>query len=103
MKRITITLALLLGLNLSAQEKKAYQLENGVVKIEQFYATGEIQQISFYLEGQAFGTWLKYDQHGNLISKAKIENGRPVKIFHYDDGITTIIDRKKNSVTKIKP
>ena len=56
MKRIIITLALLLGLNLSAQEQKAYQLENGVVKIEQFYATGEIQQISFYLEGQAFGT-----------------------------------------------
>ena len=70
MKRIIITLALLLGLNLSAQEQKAYQLENGIVKIEQFYATGEIQQISFYLEGQAFGTWLKYDQQGNLISKA---------------------------------
>ena len=103
MKRIIITLALLLGLNLSAQEKKAYQLENGIVKIEQFYATGEIQQISFYLGGQAFGTWLKYDQQGNLISKAKIENGRPVKLFRYKDGITTIIDRKKNSVTKIKP
>jgi YD repeat-containing protein len=103
MKRIIITLALLLGLNLSAQEQKAYQLENGVVKIEQFYITGEIQQVSFYLEGQAFGTWLKYDQQGNLISKAKIENGRPVKLFRYKDGITTIIDRKKNSVTKIKP
>ena len=103
MKRIIITLALLLGLNLSAQEQKAYQLENGIVKIEQFYATGEIQQISFYLEGQAFGTWLKYDQQGNLISKAKIENGRPVKLFHYENGITTIIDRKKNSVTQVKP
>ena len=40
MKRIIITLALLIGLNLSAQNKKAYQLENGVVKIEQFYVTG---------------------------------------------------------------
>lgn len=103
MKRIIITLALLLGLNLSAQEQKAYQLENGVVKIEQFYATGKIQQVSFYLEGQAFGTWLKYDEQGNLISKARIENGRPVKLFRYENGITTIIDRKNNSITKIKP
>jgi len=102
MKQFIITLTLLLGLNLNAQEQKAYQLENGVIKIEQFYATGEIQQVSFYLEGQAFGTWLKYDQQGNLISKAKIENGRPVKLFRYEGGITTIIDRKKNSVTKIK-
>jgi YD repeat-containing protein len=103
MKRIIITLALLLGLNLSAQEKKAYQLENGSVRVEQFYPNGQLQQVSFYLEGEAFGTWLKYDEQGNLISKARIENGRPVKLFRYEDGITTIIDRKNNSITKIKP
>jgi len=103
MKHIIITLILLIGLNLNAQEKKAYQLEDGSIKIEQFYFNGQLQQISFYLEGKAFGTWLKYDEQGNIISKAKIENGRPVKLFHYKDGITTIIDRKKNSVTRIKP
>jgi len=103
MKHIIITLALLLGLNLSAQEKKAYQLENGSIRVEQFYSNGQLQQVSFYLEGEAFGTWLKYDKQGNLISKARIENGRPVKLFRYEDGITTIIDRKKNSVTRIKP
>ena len=103
MKRIIITLVLLLGLNLSAQEKKAYQLENGSIRIEQFYPSGQLQQISFYLEGEAFGTWLKYDEQGNLIAKAKIENGSPVKLFRYEDGITTIIDRKNNSITKIKP
>ena len=96
MKRIIITLALLLGLSLSAQEKKAYQLENGVVKIEQFYATGEIQQISFYLEGQAFGTWKKYDELGNVTMKAKMENGRPVKITHFQNGNVIVIDRKKD-------
>ena len=103
MKKLIITLLLLIGLNLSAQEKKAYQLENGSIRVEQFYPNGQLQQVSFYLEGEAFGTWLKYDEKGNLISKAKIENGRPVKLFHYKDGITTIIDRKKNSVTRIKP
>jgi len=103
MKKLIITLLLLIGLNLSAQEKKAYQLENGSIRVEQFYPNGQLQQVSFYLEGEAFGTWLKYDEKGNLISKAKIENGSPVKLFHYKDGITTIIDRKKNSVTRIKP
>ena len=103
MKQFIITLALLLGLNLSAQEKKAYQLENGSIRVEQFYPNGQLQQVSFYLEGEAFGTWLKYDEQGNLISKARIENGRPVKLFRYEDGITTIIDRKNNSITKIKP
>ena len=102
MRQIIITLALLLGLNLSAQEQKAYQLENGSVRVEQFYPNGQLQQVSFYLGGKAFGTWLKYDEQGNLISKAKIENGRPVKLFHYEGGITTIIDRKNNSITKIK-
>ena len=103
MKRIIITLALLLGLNLNAQEKKAYQLENGSIKVEHFYSNGQLQQVSYFFENQAIGTWLKYDQQGNLISKAKIENGRPIKLFRYKDGITTIIDRKRNSVTKIKP
>ena len=103
MKRIIITLVLLLGLNLNAQEKKAYQLEDGSIKVEQFYPNGQLQQVSFYLEGEAVGTWFKYNEQGNLISKAKIENGRPVKLFRYEDGITTIIDRKKNSITKIKP
>lgn len=102
MRQIIITLVLLLGLNLSAQEKKAYQLENGIIKVEQFYVTGGIQQISYYLEGMGVGTWLKYDKQGNIISKAKIENGRPVKIFHYENGYTTIINRKNNSVTKVK-
>ena len=103
MRQIIITLALLLGLNLSAQEKKAYQLENSSIRVEQFYPNGQLQQVSFYLEGVAFGTWLKYDEQGNIISKARIENGRPVKLFRYENGITTIIDRKNNSVTKIKP
>ena len=103
MKQFIITLALLLGLNLSAQEKKAYQLENGSIRVEQFYPNGQLQQVSFYLENEAFGTWLKYDKQGNLISKARIENGRPVKLFRYENGITTIIDRKNNSITKIKP
>ena len=103
MKRIIITLALLLGLNLNAQEKKAYQLENGSIKVEHFYPNGQLQQVSYFFKNQAIGTWLKYDQQGNLISKAKIENGRPIKLFRYEDGITTIIDRKKNSVTQIKP
>ncbi|NNE32491.1 MAG: hypothetical protein HKN40_08990 [Winogradskyella sp.] len=103
MKRIIITLALLLGLNLNAQETKAYQLENGSIKVEHFYSNGQLQQVSYFFENQAIGTWLKYDQQGNLISKAKIENGRPIKLFRYKDGITTIIDRKRNSVTKIKP
>ena len=103
MKRIIITLALLLGLNLNAQEKKAYQLENGSIKVEYFYPNGQLQQVSYFFKNQAIGTWLKYDQQGNLISKAKIENGRPIKLFRYEDGITTIIDRKKNSITKVKP
>lgn len=102
MRQIIITLVLLLGLNLSAQEKKAYQLENGIIKVEQFYATGGIQQISYYLEGMGVGTWLKYDNKGNLTSKAEVKNGRPIKVTHYRDGYTTIINRKNNSVTKVK-
>lgn len=102
MKHIIITLALLLGLSLSAQDKKAYQLENGVIRLETFYSNGNLAQISFYYNNEAYGTWLKYDELGNLVSKAEIKNGRPVKLFRYEDGITTIIDRKKNSVTRIK-
>jgi len=102
MKHIIITLTLLLGLNLSAQEQKAYQLEDGTIRLEQFYSNGQIQQISYYWNRKGIGTWFKYDKQGNLIAKAKIENGRPVKIFHYENGYTTIINRKNNSITKIK-
>ena len=96
MRQIIITLALLIGLNLSAQEKKAYQLENGVVKIEQFYSNGNLSQVSFYLEGKAFGTWKKYDELGNITMKATMKNGRPIKITHYQNGNVIVIDRRKD-------
>lgn len=102
MKHIIITLALLFGLNLNAQEVKAYQLENGNLKIEEFYSNGQLKQVSFYSGTVGVGVWLIYDENGQLAGKAKMENGRPVKLFRYEDGITTIIDRKKNSITKIK-
>ena len=102
MKQFIITLTLLLGLNLSAQEQKAYQLEDGSIRLEQFYSNGKIQQVSYYWGEVGIGTWLKYDEQGNLIAKAEMKNGRPIKIFRYENGITTIIDRKNNSITKIK-
>lgn len=102
MRHVIITLALLIGLNLSAQEKKAYQLEDGRIKVEQFYPNGQLQQISFYWEGVGTGTWLKYDEQGILIAQAEVKNGRPVKVIRFENGITTIIDRKKNSITQIK-
>ena len=96
MKHIIITLALLIGFNLSAQEKKTYQLENGIVRVDQFYSNGNLSQISFYLEGKAFGTWRKYDELGNVTMKSKMENGRPVKITHFQNGNIIVIDRRKN-------
>ena len=96
MKHIIITLTLLLGLNLSAQEQKAYQLENGFTKIETLYPNGDISQVSFYYQNQAIGTWKKYDESGNVTMKAKMENGRPVKITHYQNGNIIVIDRKKD-------
>ena len=96
MKRIIITLVLLIGLNLSAQEKKAYQLENGLTRVETFYPNGDISQVSLYLENKAFGTWKKYDELGNITMKAKMENGRPVKITHYQNGNIIVIDRRKD-------
>ena len=102
MRQIFITLLLLLGLNLSAQEVKAYQLDNGTLKIEEFYSNGQLKQVSFYTGTVGVGVWLKYNEEGILVGKAKMENGRPIKLFRYEDGVTTIIDRKKNSITKIK-
>lgn len=96
MRQIIITLTLLVGLNLSAQEKKAHKLENGITRVETLYPNGEISQVSFYLEGKAFGTWKKYNESGNITMKAKMENGRPVKITHYQNGNTIVIDRKKD-------
>lgn len=102
MRHVIITLALLVGLNLSAQEKKAYHLEDGRVKVEQFYPNGQLQQVSFYWNGVGTGTWLKYDEQGTLIAQAEVKNGRPTKVIRFENGITTIIDRKKNSITQIK-
>lgn len=96
MRQIIITLALLVGLNLSAQEKKAHKLENGLTRVETLYPNGKISQVSFYLEGKAFGTWKKYNESGNITMKAKMENGRPVKITHYQNGNTIVIDRRKD-------
>tara|TARA_R110000772_G_scaffold106145_1_gene208000 strand:+ start:1161 stop:1451 length:291 start_codon:yes stop_codon:yes gene_type:complete len=96
MKHIIITLTLLLGLNLSAQEQKAYEIENGSIKVETLYPNGEISQISFYYENKAIGTWKKYDKSGNITMKAKMENGRPVKITHYQNNSIIVIDRRKD-------
>ena len=103
MTRLLLTLLLLFGLNLSAQEKKAYQLEDGTIRVESYYSNNQVKEISFYWENKPVGTWFKYDEQGNLIAKAEIKNGKPIKLFRYENGITTIIDRKKNSITKIKP
>ena len=102
MRHVIITLALLVGLNLSAQEKKAYQLEDGRIKVEQFYPSGQLQQVSFYWNGVGTGTWLKYDEQGNLTAQAEVKNGRPIKVIRFENGITTIIDRKKKSITQVK-
>ena len=71
MKHIIITLVLLIGLNLNAQEKKAYQLENGSIKVEQFYPNGELQQVSFYWNGVGIGTWLSMMSKEILLLKLK--------------------------------
>jgi len=96
MKRIIITLALLLGLNLSAQEKKTYQLQDGSVRVEQFYPNGTLSQVSFYYQGEGIRTWLKYNEVGQITTKAEMENGRPVKITHFVNGNTIVVDRRKN-------
>ena len=96
MRQIIITLALLIGLNLSAQEKKAYQLENGSIRVETFYPNGQISQLSFYYNDQAIGTWKKYDELGNVTMKATMKNGRPAKITHYQNGNVIVIDRRKD-------
>ena len=96
MRQIIITLALLIGLNLSAQEKKAYQLENGSFRVETLYPNGKISQVSFYYNDQAIGTWKKYDELGNITMKATMKNGRPVKITHYQNGNVIVIDRRKD-------
>jgi hypothetical protein len=31
-----------------------------------------------------------------------MKNGRPVRIFRYENGIVTIIDRNKRSITQMK-
>jgi antitoxin component YwqK of YwqJK toxin-antitoxin module len=102
MKQFIITLTLLLGLNLSAQEQKAYQLEDGTIRLEQFYSNGQVQQVSYYWGKVGIGTWFKYDEQGNLIAKAEMKKGRPVRIFRYENGIVTIIDRNKRSITQMK-
>ena len=96
MRQIIITLALLIGLNLSAQEKKAYQLENGSIRVETLYPNGQISQVSFYYNDQAIGTWKKYDELGNITMKATMKNGRPAKITHYQNGNVIIIDRRRD-------
>ena len=96
MRQIIITLALLIGLNLSAQEKKAYMLENGSIRVETLYPNGQISQVSFYYNDQAIGTWKKYDELGNITMKATMKNGRPAKITHYQNGNVIVIDRRKD-------
>ena len=96
MRHIIITLALLIGLNLSAQEKKAYQLENGSIRVETLYPNGQISQVSFYYNDQAIGTWKKYDELGNITMKATMKNGRPAKITHYQNGNVIVIDRRRD-------
>ena len=96
MRQIIITLALLIGLNLSAQEKKAYLLENGSIRVETLYPNGQISQVSFYYNDQAIGTWKKYDELGNITMKATMKNGRPAKITHYQNGNVIVIDRRKD-------
>lgn len=96
MRQIIITLALLIGLNLSAQEKKAYQLENGSIRVETLYPNGQISQVSFYYNDQAIGTWKKYDELGNITMKATMKNGRPAKITHYQNGNVIVIDRRRD-------
>ena len=102
MKKLILFTALLLGLNLSAQNRKVTQLENGTIKVEQYYDNGTMQQVSYYYNNIGVGTWLKYDEQGNLIAQAKMKNGRPEILTCYEDGVITIIDRKKRSITKMK-
>lgn len=93
MRQIFITLALLVGLNLSAQEKKGYELEDGTIRIEEFYPDGKISQVSYYYNNKAVGTWVKYDELGQITMKARMKDGRPRKITYFQSGRTITIDR----------
>lgn len=102
MKYLLLILLLIGGLTLSAQSQKAYRMEDGTIRLEKYHSNGQIEQISFHYNNTNVGTWLRYDEKGSLVAKAIIENGKPTKIYYYEEGFVTIVDNKQKSITKMK-
>ena len=104
MKNIILTLGLFLAFTAfaTAQEKKAYEIENAMVKATYFHDNGVIAQQGFYKDGKPYGEWTQYDREGNKIASAHYENGKKDgKWIFWNEGKLNEVDYRNNRVVSV--
>jgi antitoxin component YwqK of YwqJK toxin-antitoxin module len=86
MKKLLMTALLFTSLVLSAQNvaktdasKPLYEVEDGLVKVTNFYETGEIREQGFYdADKKLTGEWIQYDKTGKRTIVANYYKGAKV-------------------------
>ena len=63
----------------SEDSKPIYEVENGLVKVTNFYETGEIREQGFYdAENKLTGEWVQFDKNGKETVVANYYKGTKV-------------------------
>ena len=86
MKKLLATLLIFSSIVLSAQNvvaseapKPVYTVEDGLVKVTNFYETGEIREVGFYdADKKLTGEWIQYNKEGKKTIVANYYKGAKV-------------------------
>lgn len=104
MKRMTLIIAVIFSIGLSAQEiKPTFEKEGKMVKATYFHDNGEIAQTGYLLNGKLHGQWYMYSVEGKKLATGKYVDGkRSGKWFFWKEDILKEVDFEDNRIAYVK-
>lgn len=98
MKTILMTASVICLFALSAfaqdtdTKPKFERLDNGLVQATYYHADGTVRETGFFKNKKLHGAWLRYDEDGNIMTKAKYDQGKRtgVWLFWEDDKLREV-------------
>ena len=103
MKQFLLSVALLAGSMIYAQEVKPTLVQKGnLVQATFFHENGVVAQEGFYQNGKLHGEWTMYDQQGEKIAMGTYQQGkRTGKWFFWSAESLKEVDFVNNKVAKL--
>ncbi|MFN3940725.1 MAG: toxin-antitoxin system YwqK family antitoxin [Chitinophagales bacterium] len=91
MKKITLTLAMLINISLISFSNNITQLSvseitGNIVEVVRYYETGQVLEKGYIENGKLTGKWLRFDKQGAVIAEANYKKGMKHGVWRiYDE------------------